>query len=167
MIEIKKAVLAALLFLTGCQSYIDAQGNTHVTTGPFAGQAALAPNDPGHAYMPDAVIFEGVQSFNAVFRQEGFAGVQIQVIGCGNSVQRHINADAIPHCYAFDKAALLVAVSHDRVHHTAPAPNLDVASFERRFALYQQALAVPPALRSQVDDSVVQRVAAVLGSLAS
>ena len=160
-------VLAVALALAGCQSYVDAQGRTHLSTGPLVSQASSAPVGPGHAFMPDAVIVEGVQSFNAVFRQEGFAGVQTQVIGCRNSVQRHINADAIPHCYAFDKAAFMVVVSHDRVHHTAPMANLDVNSFERRFALDRQALGVPQALASQVDDSVFQRVAAVIGESAS
>ena len=167
MIGPKTAVLAVALMLAGCQSYVDAQGNTHLATGPFVGQAPQAPSDPGHAYMPDAVILEGVQSFNNVFRREGFAGVQTQVIGCRNNVQRHIDADAIPHCFAFDVAAFIVSVSHDRVHRTAPMASLDVPSFQRRFALYQQALGVPPALRQQVEDSVFQRDSAVLGSLAS
>ncbi len=162
MIGPKPALLAAALMLAGCQSYVDAQGRTHLSTGPLVGQQVQGPTDPGHAFVPDVVIVEAVQSFNNVMRQEGFAGIQTQVVGCRNSVQRHINADAIPHCYAFDKAAFLVAVSHDRVHHTVPMPQLDVASFERRFTLYQNALGVPPALRSQVDDSVIQRVAAAI-----
>ena len=160
----KTALLAAVLLLAGCQSYADVQGRTHLSIAPLNGRAHQASTDPGHAFMPDPVIVEGVRSFNDVFRQEGFAGVQTQVVGCRNSVQRGINRDAIPHCYAFDEAAFLVAVSHDRVHHTAPMPNLDVASFNRRFALYRQVLGVPPSLQSQVDDSVIQRVAAVLGS---
>ena len=60
----------------------------------------------------------------------------------------------------------MVVVSHDRVHRTAPMPNLDVASFDRRRVLYQTALGIPPAIRSQVDDSVFQRVAAVIGASA-
>jgi hypothetical protein len=167
MIGPKTAVLAVALTLAGCQSYVDAQGRTHLATGPLAAQTAQTSTDPGHAYMPDAVILEGVQSFNAVFRQEGFAGVQTQVLGCRNSVQRHINADAIPHCFAFDVAAFVVSVSHDRMHHTVPMESLDIPSFRRRFALYQQALGVPSALRQQVEDSVFQRDSAVLGSLAS
>ncbi len=162
----RTAAIAAALLLAGCQSYVDAEGRTHLSTGPLVGQAAQAPADAGHTYMPDPVIVEGVQSFNAVYRQEGFAGIQTQVLGCRNSVQRHVNADAIPHCYAFDRAAFMVVVSHDRVHHVAPMPNLDVAAFNRRLVLYQNALGIPPAIRSQVDDSVFQRVAAVIGASA-
>jgi hypothetical protein len=164
MIGLNKAALAAVLMLAGCQSYVDAQGRTHLSTGPLNGQVAQAPSDPGHLYMPDSVILEGARSFQSVYRQEGMAGVQTQVVGCRNSVQRGIDRDAYPHCYAFDRAAFMVAVSHDRVHHAAPMPNLDVASFDRRLALYRQALGIPPDVRSQVDDSVFQRVAAVLGS---
>ncbi len=167
MIAPKTVSLAASLLLAGCQSYVDAQGRTHLTTGPLVGQQAQAPADSGHAFMPDAVIVEGVQSFNAVFRQEGFAGVQTQVTGCRSSVQRGINGDAVPHCFAFDVAAFLVTVSHDRVRHTAPMPNLDIPSFRRRFALYQEALGVPSTARQQVEDSVFQRVSAALGSMGS
>ena len=163
-----KALLAAtLLALAGCQAYVDAQGRTHLTTGPVSRQTTASPAGPGEAYMPDPVIVEGVRSFQTVYRQDGMAGVQIQVTGCRNSVLRHVNADAIPHCFAFDVAAFEVVVSHDRVHHAAPLPNLDVAVFRRRFALYQQALAVPQPVRQQVEDSVFQRVGAVLGANAS
>ena len=160
-------MLVFALTLAGCQSYVDAQGRTHLSTGPLVGQQAQAPADAAHAFMPDPVIVEGVQSFSDVFHQGGFAGIQTQVIGCRNSAQRGINGDAMPHCFAFDVAAFMVSVSHDRVHHTAPMANLDLPSFRRRFALYQQTLGVPPALRQQVEDSVFQRVAAVLGSIAS
>ena len=163
-----KALLAAIaLVCAGCQTYVDGQGRTHFSTGPVVPQATSSPAGPGEAYVPDPVVVEGVRSFQEIYRQQGIGGVQVQVTGCRNSVLRHISTDIIPHCFAFDVAAFEVVVSHDRVHRSAPLPNLDVASFNRRFGLYQQALAVPPPARQQVENSVFKRVGVVLGAGAS
>lgn len=46
-------------------------------------------------------------------------------------------------------------------------PNLDVAAFRCRFALYQQALAVPQPVRQAGKDCMLQRVGAVVRADAS
>lgn len=169
MTGFKHAAMAAALMLAGCQSYVDDQGRTHLSTGPLLPQQAPPQGaaGPGHAFVPDAAIFAGVQSFNGVYARDGMAGVQAIVAGCRNSAGRGINRADIPHCFAFDVAAMIVAVSHDRVHRMPPMDNLDVPSFRRRFALYQDAMGVPPDVRKQVEDSVFSRDSAVMSARAS
>ena len=168
MIGLKWAVLTAALLLAGCQSYVDPEGRTHLTTGPLLQQGPpQGAAGPGNAFVPDGAIFAGVQSFNGVYARDGMAGIQTIVAGCRNSAVRGINRGDIPQCFAFDVAAMMVAVSHDRVHHMAPMNNLDVPSFRRRFALYQDAMGVPPDARKQVEDSVFSRDSAVISARAS
>ena len=164
-----KAALATVLMLAGCQSYVDADGRTHLTAGLLLQQQGPPQGaaGPGHAFVPNAAIFAGVQSFNGVYARDGMAGVQAIVAGCRNSAARGINRADIPQCFAFDVAAMIVAVSHDRVHRMPPMDNLDVPSFRRRFALYQDAMGVPPDVRKQVEDSVFSRDSAVMSARAS
>lgn len=162
-----KASVAALFLLAGCQSYVDGQGRTHLSTGPLVRQPVPSPSGPGEAYVPDAAIVAGVRSFVEFNRRDGLATLRTMANGCRKSAARGTNGDLIPQCFAMDVATYMITVSHDRVHHAAPAPDMDVASFHRRFALYQQALAVPPALHQQVEDSVIQRVGVVLGGALS
>lgn len=164
MLGPKQAMIVGTLLLTGCQSYVDAQGRTHVGIAPFQAQRPASTPGPGEAYVPDESIAAGVATFNDLYRREGFTIVRTTALECVRRARPGGNATLASRCFAIDVAAFIVSVSQSRARGTAPLRDLDVPSFRHRFALYQTALGVPPAVRQQVEDSVFQRVALMLGA---
>ena len=162
--------IAAALLLGACQSYVDAQGRTHLAVGPaFAGNAGasgpvLPSGDPGRTYVSDADLSLGVRVYRTYDRRGGTSAVRPLLLRCANGAARGLDNPPTSVCFATDVAAFMVTVSQNRARGVPYPPDMNIAAFQRRFGIYQQAMQVPPAQRQQVEDSVFQRVAAVLGA---
>lgn len=164
MLGWKQATIALALVASGCQSYVDAQGRTHYTVAPGQMQRPATPPGSGEAYVPDESIAAGVATFNDLYRRDAFASVRGTLLECARRARPGADANLASRCFSMDVAAFLVSVSQSRTRGTAPPRDMDVPSFRRRFALYQVALGVPPAARQAVENSVFQRVSALLGA---